>query len=85
MPVETIVSELGAMIPAIKAETVNYYQLCESLEKAINNEVISKFPVIMNSSPECLSELGNILSRHVSRLSEDLVNLIEKAQDQIND
>jgi hypothetical protein len=80
VPIEEIVNELGAMIPAIKTETVNYYQLCESLEKVINNEVIRQFPMIINSSPDCITELGDILSRHVSRLSDDLINLIAKAE-----
>jgi hypothetical protein len=85
VPLEEIVNELEALVPEIKKETINYYQLCESLEKVISNEVVGQFPIIINSSPEHIRELKHILVKHVSSLSDDLLKLIEKAQDAIND
>ena len=79
-PYEAIVEDLQSMIPEMKAETINYYDLCECLEKVITNEVTSKYPVIINSAPECITNLEKILIRHIPELANDLRQLIIEAE-----
>ena len=78
---EKIVDDLSEHIPAIKTETENYYQLCNSLEKVITEEVVKQFPVIMNSSSECIVKLREILIRHIPDIATDLNKLIREAEE----
>lgn len=64
----------------VKTETVNYYQLCDHIEKVITDVVVNKFPVILNSSPECINNLHSVLVRRIPDLANDLTTLIRKAE-----
>lgn len=79
-PIEAIANEFDSLVPDIKKETVNYYQLCEQLERVISDTVLKQYPVIINSSPDNIREFQSILVNHISELSGDLVNLIEKSE-----
>lgn len=79
-PYEAITGDMQSMIPEMKAETINYYDLCERLEKVISDEVTSRYPVIINSAPECITNLEKILIRHIPELANDLRQLIIDAE-----
>lgn len=77
---EAIVNDLSKSVSAIKTETENYYQLCNSMEKVITAEVVKLFPVIINSSPECITRLREVVVNHIPKFARDLNDLISKAE-----
>ena len=52
-----ILNDLGNELAGMKSKTINYYQLCENLEKVIINKVTRLFPVLLESSPDCIRKL----------------------------
>lgn len=78
--ISQMLEDLLESLSEAKTETINYYQLCARIEKVITDVVMSQFPVIFNSSPECISGLHNVLVRRIPDLANDLTALIHKAE-----
>jgi hypothetical protein len=77
-----MLDDLLESLSEVKAESINFYQLCTLIEKVITDVVVSQFPVIFNSSPDCISNLHNVLIRRIPDLAHDLTALIRKAEEE---
>jgi hypothetical protein len=76
-----VLSGLNEAATEIKNETEIYNLLCTKIEKVLSNEIVALFPVIINSSSECIRKLSAILVEHIPDLAEDLCNLIDEAEE----
>jgi len=68
------------LVAASKTETITYNSLCAQLEKMLTNEVVDRFPVILNSSSDCILQLRQVLAQHIPALVSDLTKLISEAE-----
>jgi Protein of unknown function (DUF2664). len=66
----------------MKEESNNYYAICEAIEKVVTNEVTELFPVLLESSPEVIRELEEIMSIHIPNFAEALNDLVSKAKNE---
>ena len=64
----------------IKTDAITHTALCTQLEKVITQQVVDQFPVIINSSPDCILQLQKILNRILPVLADELTTLIRKAE-----
>lgn len=64
-----------------KAEVITYNSLGERLEKVITDEVVNRFPVILNSSSGCILQLRHILTLHIPDMVSDLTKLVREAEE----
>ena len=75
-----ILKELGKEVSSIKSDTILYNSLCGQLEKVITDEVTTRYPVLLNSSSDCILQLETILTHHIPSLVSDLTSLIHQAE-----
>jgi len=75
-----ILKELGKEVSSIKSDTILYNSLCGQLEKVITDEVTNRYPILLNSSSDCILQLETILTHHIPLLVSDLTRLIQKAE-----
>jgi hypothetical protein len=75
-----LLKDFQEIIPAMKTQTITYYQLCEHLEKVITDEVVRLYPVLINSSPDCIRNLHSIMVRRIPDLADDLTQLVRGAE-----
>jgi len=68
------------LVAASKTETITYNTLCAQFEKLLTNEVVNRFPVILNSSSDCILQLRQVLAHHIPALVSDLTKLISEAE-----
>ena len=68
------------LVAASKTETITYNSLCAQFEKMLTNEVVDQFPVILNSSSDCIIQLRQVLAHHIPALVRDLTKLINEAE-----
>lgn len=50
------------------------------MEKTLSQKIIELYPVLVNSAPENITRLGEILSRHIPNFANDIYKLISKAE-----
>lgn len=81
-PEETFLEEVENSLAEIKEESNNYYAICEAVEKAVTNEVTELFPVLLESSPEVIREMEEIMSLHIPAFAEALNDLVSKAKNE---
>jgi len=67
----------------IKTDAITHTALCTQLEKVITQQVVDQFPVIINSSPDCILQLQKILNRILPVLAHELTTLIRNAEQKI--
>ena len=67
----------------IKTDAITHTALCTQLEKVITQQVVDQFPVIVNSSPDCILQLQQILNRILPVLAHELTTLIRNAEQKI--
>jgi hypothetical protein len=72
----SIVNKLEGNLADVKLESEQYFLICERIEKTISDEILGLFPQLLNSSSKYILEFEEILVKHISRLGEDLNNLI---------
>jgi len=46
----------------------------------ITDEVTTRYPVLLNSSSDCILQLETILTHHIPSLVSDLTSLIHQAE-----
>lgn len=79
-PINLMLEDLLESLHDVKTEAINYYQLCDHIEKVITDVVVDQFPIIINSSPECINNLHSVLVSRIPDLANDLTTLIRKAE-----
>lgn len=60
----------------------NYYALCQQLEKQITLMLLEQYPQLFNSSSQRIRNVELILGKHVSKLASDLLDEMEKGEDE---
>jgi hypothetical protein len=78
--ISDILEDLEQTVSDIKSETITYYSLCERFEKLITDEVVDRYPILLNSSSDCILQLQTILTHHIPSLVNDLTSLINEAK-----
>jgi hypothetical protein len=78
---QKITDDLGDTVSEVKINNDQYYLLCSILEKVITNEIVSKFPVLLNSSSDNIIKLKEIIVGYIPDLAEELNDLIFEAGD----
>ena len=79
-PITQMLEDMLESLLEVKTEAITYYQLCDHIEKVITEVVVNQFPVIINSSPDCITNLHSVLVRRIPELANDLTTLIRKAE-----
>ena len=76
-----MLAEMDEAAANLKAYNNYYYSICNTIEKAITNAMIEQFPVIMNSSTDCIKKLKSVLVKHIPKLADDLNQLVQEAEE----
>jgi hypothetical protein len=78
---EKKISEMTELLQANKALKLKYISFADTLMEYANTLALETYPEILDSKPEYILELEDILVKHVQKLSEALNELAEKAID----
>lgn len=78
---ENKLDHMGDLLHAGKELKLKYVLFADTLMDYANKLALETYPEILNSKPEYIKELQNVLIRHVQNLSEALNELAEKAMD----
>lgn len=78
---QDFLSKMKESVAEIKKINEVYYHLCTEIEKTLSQKVIELYPVLVNSSPEYITKLGDIFSKHIPNFANDIFELISKAEE----
>jgi len=73
--IKKMADDLGSYMPGIKEATIKSRTLCEELEKAMTEIVTKLYPELLESKPQYIEKLGEVVVDNILRFSREINDL----------